>query len=71
MYLQVDISVVVSGNITIGDNGNWFSDGEDTGIPATPAVDEQIDNIITNHDGTLNITREEYGHRDRGRYGRY
>lgn len=40
------ISVVVSGNITIGENGNWFSDGEDTGIPATPAVDEQIDNII-------------------------
>jgi hypothetical protein len=43
------ISVVVSGNITIGENGNWFSDGEDTGIPATPAVDEQIDNIITKH----------------------
>ena len=40
------ISVVVSGNITIGDNGNWFSDGKDTGIPATPNVDEQIDNII-------------------------
>ena len=40
------ISVVVSGNITIGENGNWFSDGEDTGIPATPSVDEQIDNII-------------------------
>ena len=40
------ISVVVSGNITIGKNGNWFSDGEDTGIPATPAVDEQLDNII-------------------------
>ena len=40
------MSVVVSGNITIGDNGNWFSNGEDTGIPATPAVDEQLDNII-------------------------
>ena len=39
------MSVVVSGNITIGDNGNWFSDGKDTGIPATPAVDEQLDNI--------------------------
>lgn len=44
------ISVVVSGNITIGENGNWFSDGKDTGIPATPAVDEQIDNIITKHE---------------------
>lgn len=44
------ISVVVKGNITIGENGNWFSDGEDTGIPATPAVDEQIDNIITKHE---------------------
>lgn len=44
------ISVVVSGNITIGENGNWFSDGEDTGIPATPAVDEQLDNIITKHE---------------------
>lgn len=41
------ISVVVSGNITIGENGNWFSNGEDTGIPATPAVDEEFDNIIT------------------------
>lgn len=40
------ISVVVSGNITIGENGNWFSDGEDTGIPSTPTVDEQLDNII-------------------------
>ena len=40
------ISVVVSGNITIGENGNWFSDGKDTGIPATPSVDEQLDNII-------------------------
>ena len=40
------ISVVVSGNITIGENGNWFSDSKDTGIPATPAVDEQLDNII-------------------------
>lgn len=39
------ISVVVSGNITIGENGNWFSDGKDTGIPATPAIDEQLDNI--------------------------
>ena len=39
------ISVVVSGNITIGENGNWFSDGKDTGIPATPTVDEQLDNI--------------------------
>ena len=39
------ISVIVSGNITIGENGNWFSNGEDTGIPATPAVDEQLDNI--------------------------
>lgn len=44
------ISVVVSGNITIGENGNWFSDGEDTGIPATPAVDEQLDNIIAKHE---------------------
>lgn len=44
------ISVIVSGNITIGENGNWFSNGEDTGIPATPAVDEQIDNIITKHE---------------------
>lgn len=39
------MSVVVSGNITIGDNGNWFSDGKDTGISATPTVDEQLDNI--------------------------
>jgi hypothetical protein len=39
------ISVVVKGNVTIGDNGNWFSDDKDTGIPATPNVDEQLDNI--------------------------
>lgn len=40
------ISVVVKGNVTIGDNGNWFSDGKDTGIPSTPNVDEQLDNIL-------------------------
>lgn len=34
------ISVIVGGNITIGENGNWFCNGKDTGIPATPAVDE-------------------------------
>ena len=39
------ISVIVGGNITIGENGNWFCNGKDTGIPATPAVDEQLDNI--------------------------
>ena len=39
------ISVVVGGNISIGNNGNWFNNGEDTGIPATPAVDERLDNI--------------------------
>ena len=44
------ISVVVSGNITIGENGNWFSNGEDTGIPATPSVDEQLDDIINKHE---------------------
>ena len=51
------ISVVVSGNITIGENGNWFSDSEDTGIPATPDVDEQLDNIIMRlqqHDAEIN-----------------
>lgn len=39
------ISVIVGGNITIGENGNWFCNGKDTGIPATPAVDEKLDNI--------------------------
>ena len=39
------MSVVVSGNMTIGDDGNWLSDGKDTGILATSAVDEQLDNI--------------------------
>ena len=54
------ISVVVSGNITIGENGNWFSDGKDTGIPATPAVDEQIDNIIIQlQQHSINISKIE------------
>ena len=39
------ISVIVGGNITIGENGNWFCNGKDTGIPSTPAVNEQLDNI--------------------------
>lgn len=35
-----------------------------------------IDNVIscyavTRIDGAKSITREEYGHRERGRYGRY
>lgn len=28
------IQVVVSGNVKVGPNGNWFNNGEDTGIPA-------------------------------------
>ena len=39
------ISVVVKGNVEIGSNGNWFSNGKDTGIPATPKVDETLDSI--------------------------
>ena len=39
------IAVIVGGNITIGENGNWFCNGKDTGIPATPSVNEQLDNI--------------------------
>lgn len=28
------IQVVVSGNVKVGPNGNWFNDGVDTGVPA-------------------------------------
>ena len=28
------IQVVVSGNVKVGPNGNWFNNGEDTGVPA-------------------------------------
>lgn len=47
------ISISLSGNITIGDNGNWFVDGEDTGIPATPQVEDtlaDIQNILKEHE---------------------
>lgn len=39
------VSVVVSGNVTIGDNGNWYVDGSDTGIPSTPAIDDTIEQL--------------------------
>lgn len=39
------ISITLSGNITIGDNGNWFVDGEDTGIPSTPQVEDTLEDI--------------------------
>lgn len=47
------ISISLSGNITIGDNGNWFVDGEDTGIPSTPQVEDtlyDIQDILKEHE---------------------
>ena len=42
--------------------GNWFSDGKDTGIPATPAVDEQLDNIgLQLQQHTTEITKLQNG----------
>lgn len=29
------VKVIVDGNVTVGENGNWFNNGEDTGIPAS------------------------------------
>ena len=39
------VSVIVSGNVTIGDNGNWYVDDVDTGIPSTPLVDDTIEEL--------------------------
>lgn len=39
------ISISLTGNITIGDNGNWFVDGVDSGIPSTPQVEETLADI--------------------------
>lgn len=35
------VEVIVEGNITVGDNGNWYQNGVDTGIPARGPVGPQ------------------------------
>ena len=39
------IKVIVDGNITVGSNGNWFQNGEDTGIKAQGPKGEKGDSV--------------------------
>lgn len=63
------MSLVLKGEVTIGENGNWYSRGEDTGIPVNPPIEEMVDTYCKkyclmldgggNIVGTLNVVSKD------------
>ena len=47
------VKVVVDGNVTVGENGNWFNNGEDTGIPASIKGENGKTPIFRENDNTI------------------
>lgn len=50
------VKVIVDGNVTVGENGNWFNNGEDTGIPASVKGENGKTPIIRNNDNILEVS---------------
>lgn len=61
-WVRITDALPVSGNVTIGSNGNWFVDGEDTwfkaqgpkgenGLPLQPRLSEDQTKIVYSYDG--------------------
>ena len=50
------IKVIVQGNVTVGENGNWFNNGVDTGIPASVKGENGKTPIIRNNDNVLEVS---------------
>ena len=50
------IKVIVDGNVTVGKNGNWFNNGEDTGIPASVKGENGKTPIIRNNNNVLEVS---------------
>lgn len=53
------IKVIVGGNISIGDNGNWYQDGKDTGVPASIKGDNGKTPYIRNNNNILEYSYNE------------
>lgn len=47
------IKLMIDGNVTIGENGNWFNNGIDTGIPASVKGENGKTPIIRNNNNIL------------------
>ena len=47
------VKVVIDGNVSVGENGNWFNDGEDTGIPASIKGENGKTPVIRNNNNIL------------------
>ena len=47
------VKVVVDGNVTVGENGNWFNDGKDTGIPASVKGENGKTPVFREKDNTI------------------
>lgn len=48
--------VIVDGNVTIGENGNWFNNGVDTNIPASVKGENGKTPIIRNNNNVLEVS---------------
>lgn len=53
------IKVIVDGNVTIGENGNWFSNGNDTGIKASIKGDNGKTPIFRNNNNIIEYSYDE------------
>ena len=47
------VKVIVDGNVTVGENGNWFNNGEDTGIPASVKGENGKTPVFREKDNTI------------------
>lgn len=47
------VKVIVNGNVTVGENGNWFNNGEDTGIPASLKGENGKTPVFREKDNTI------------------
>lgn len=47
------IKVIFQGNVTVGENGNWFNDGVDTGIPASIKGENGKTPVFRQYDNTI------------------
>lgn len=47
------IKVILQGNVTVGENGNWFNDGKDTGIPASIKGENGKTPVFRQYDNTI------------------
>lgn len=50
------IKVIVGGNVTVGENGNWFNNGVDTNIPASVKGENGKTPIIRNNNNVLEVS---------------